>query len=211
MSAAPQLDGLGTRSAVGEGRDRDAVVALAHAELVGAAVGAAELGAQAVRAPGRRARAPRDRAVDDVVLAAVGVGVAPAGRRARRAPRPARVERRAAAPGDASAGSPAALSSTCGRAPSRPPSRWRTPSRLSTPLATQGVIRPADQQAAQGEVEPGPGRLREAAAVQPDPALGVLGAPVVADHPRPARRARSAAAPASSSDAVEARQRAPGW
>ena len=35
-------------------------------------------------------------------------------------------------------------------------------------------------------VEPGAGRVGEAGALEPDPALGVLGAPVVADHPRPA-------------------------
>ncbi len=35
-------------------------------------------------------------------------------------------------------------------------------------------------------VEVGAGRALEAGALQPDPALGVLGPPVVADHPRPA-------------------------
>ena len=35
-------------------------------------------------------------------------------------------------------------------------------------------------------VEVGAGRVGEAGALEPDPALGVLGAPVVADHPRPA-------------------------
>ena len=76
------------RSAVGERCDRHAVVALAHAQLVGAAVRAC-----AASWARRRRRAATvelergDRAVDDVVLAAVRVGVAPARGRLRRGPR----------------------------------------------------------------------------------------------------------------------------
>src|SRR5262245_48904821 len=45
---------------------------------------------------------------------------------------------------------------------------------------------PADPDPPDGDVEPGRGVGGEIRAVQPDPPLGVLGAPVVPDHPAPA-------------------------
>ena len=69
-----------------------------------------------------------------------------------------------------------------------PPSRWRSPSRLGTyPLPIHGVVTgpslmrpsaPSNQYVGSGPRTPAP--------VQPDPALRVLGAPVVPDHAAPA-------------------------
>ncbi len=61
----------------------------------------------------------------------------------------------------------------------------RSPSRCSAPLAIHGVVSAPELDAAERDVEPRVGRAVEADAVEPDPALGVLGAPVVADHARP--------------------------
>src|ERR1700754_5188426 len=64
----------------------------------------------------------------------------------------------------------------------RPPSRIRAPPSESAPLAIQGVVAPPRERG----LEP---RLRfvlEAGGVQPDPAVGVLGAPVVAGGRTPA-------------------------
>jgi hypothetical protein len=78
------------------------------------------------------------------------------------------------------------------RARRRPPRRWRRPSRLSAPLATHGVIRRPISSRPRARSSHASGLLGEADPVQPDPALGVLGAPVVPDHPAPALQRRSA-------------------
>ena len=68
----------------------------------------------------------------------------------------------------------------------RPPRRRRWPPTKTAPLAIQGEQGAADAHAGEGQLEPGVGLVLEARGVQPDPALGVLAAPVVADGRAPA-------------------------
>ncbi len=158
---------------------------LAHAELVGGAVGGRELDLGRVLAADASAPSPRSSS---------SRCCAPS-RRGRRRPSPrssaasARTRPVTVSPGPGSANSqPRGVSATSvERTRSIPPRRWRTPSSERTPFAIQGVVagpslmRPSATSSHVSRAVPG-----EARPLEPDPALRVLGAPVVADHAGPA-------------------------
>ena len=175
---------MASGSAVRVGLDRDAVVGLAHPDLVGGAAGELE--------PLRLAPAALDlqlqvgdRAVERVVLGALRVRVDPGDEVAGLRRRPARGASRPC-PRSGTRSWSAASSTFVDRMRSKPPRRCSAPSMRSIPLATQGVvsgpilIRPAAMS------KKLPRSPAEVGALDPHPALGVLGAPVVADHPGPA-------------------------
>ena len=141
----------------------------------------------------QRRRVPRarrqphvgDRAVDRVVLGAVGVGVDPADEVpcAARSPTPRTCT---SSPGQLEvAARRASRAPASPRAPG-PPSAWRAPSSESAPFAIQGVVERAELDRARA-----PRRASVALPSKSSPCSQIqrsacCGAPVVADHPAPA-------------------------
>ena len=143
-------------SAVRVRLDRDPVVGLPHAELVGGAGGQAELTRRLAGALDGQLEVG-DRAVDGVVLGPGRVGVDPADEVLRGG-------RDAAADGDVLAGQEELAA---GRAPPRsgpariwprPPSRCGSPSSISIPEGIQGLVRRAELDPRGAGVEVGAGR-----------------------------------------------------
>ena len=89
-----------------------------------------------------------------------------------------------------------------------PPSRQPRAVQRQRAVGDPRRHRPAHAHAPERDVEPRARRLGEADGVQPDPALGVLGAPVVADHPAPAGHLGAAAAGLDPAGEHGVRQRA---
>ena len=168
---------------VRERLDRDAVVGLTHPELVGRAAADDERLGRLALALDQQLQVG-DRAVERVVLGAVRVGVDPADEVLR-------LGRDVALDDDARAVQDEVAARRC-----------LVDRRRAHPLdAAEPVFHTVEDEAPVGDprhgggadldpggagVEVGAARaVGEGGALDPDPALGVLGAPVVADHPRP--------------------------
>src|SRR4051794_1896880 len=156
---------------------------LAHAQLVGTAAAEGELARRQARAFDRQLEVGY-RAVDSVVLGAGRVGVDPADEVLLRG-------RDAAVDDDVLAWQEEAADRGSLLDPGR---ANRAEAAEAVPLAVEdehpggnpGADAGAEANAGGAGVEVGVGRIGEAGALEPDPALSVLAAPVVADHPRPA-------------------------
>src|SRR5450759_512212 len=210
-SGSPNTDPDHSRkptSAVGERGERHAVVALAHPELVCPAVSGVECAGRrsACALQGARAHVERERghrAVDDVVLTTVWIAIAPArgavGRRVN-----VGFDGQAALSGQRKRAAGGALRDL---QPARAEPAEARPSTVQRDRSARHPRREASshEHPPKRHVQPRRGVLLETDPMQPDPALGVLGAPVVPHHAPPSAQLQRAVGQLDR--AVEARRR----